>query len=280
MDPEELVSLTASASKATTMKLSRRDLAYVCGLRLAGKKFNGGTTIASTMLLAELAGIKIFGTGGLGGVHRGAESSMDISADLTELGRTPVTVISSGCKSFLDIPRTLEYLETEGVYVGTFADGRKGNVDFPAFWSRDSGVKSPTTVENEIEAAAIIRKCSILSSIAHHGRLLLDCTHHSADAQHSLKIASGMLFANPVPVEAAIPKDIMDSIIEEALRQADASNITGKDNTPFVLAKVKELSHGKSIPANKALIESNVRRAAIVARELAILEAKQQEAEG
>jgi len=255
-------------------------LAYVCGLRLAGKKFNGGTTIASTMLLAELAGIKIFGTGGLGGVHRGAESSMDISADLTELGRTPVTVISSGCKSFLDIPRTLEYLETEGVYVGTFADGRKGNVDFPAFWSRDSGVKSPTTVENEIEAAAIIRKCSILSSIAHHGRLLLDCTHHSADAQHSLKIASGMLFANPVPVEAAIPKDIMDSIIEEALRQADASNITGKDNTPFVLAKVKELSHGKSIPANKALIESNVRRAAIVARELAILEAKQQEAEG
>jgi pseudouridine-5'-phosphate glycosidase/pseudouridine kinase len=110
------------------------------------------------MLLAELAGIKIFGTGGLGGVHRGAESSMDISADLTELGRTPVAVISSGCKSFLDIPRTLEYLETEGVYVGTFADGRKGSVDFPAFWSRDSGVKSPTTVENEIEAAAIIRK--------------------------------------------------------------------------------------------------------------------------
>ena len=162
LDPEELIKLTASAGNPTTLKLSRRDLAYVCGLRLAGKNFNGGTTIASTMLLAELAGIKIFGTGGLGGVHRGAESSMDISADLTELGRTPVTVISSGCKSFLDIPRTLEYLETEGVYVGTFADGRKGNVDFPAFWSRDSGVKSPTTVENEIEAAAMIRKFPIL----------------------------------------------------------------------------------------------------------------------
>lgn len=158
MDPEELIRLTSSAGKPNTLKLSRRDLSYVCGLRLAGKQFNGGTTIAGTMLLAHLAGIKVFGTGGLGGVHRGAESSMDISADLTELGRTPVTVVSSGCKSFLDIPRTLEYLETEGVYVGTFADGRKGNVDFPAFWSRDSGVKSPTTIENEIEAAAIIRK--------------------------------------------------------------------------------------------------------------------------
>lgn len=158
LDPEELIRLTESAGQPTTLKLSRRDLSYVAGLRLTGKKFNGGTTIASTMLLAELAGIKIFGTGGLGGVHRGAESSMDISADLTELGRTPVTVISSGCKSFLDIPRTLEYLETEGVGVGTFADGREGKVDFPAFWSRDSGFKSPTTIKDEIEAAAIIRE--------------------------------------------------------------------------------------------------------------------------
>ena len=158
LDPEELIRLTESAGQPTTLKLSRRDLSYVAGLRLTGKKFNGGTTIASTMLLAELAGIKIFGTGGLGGVHRGAESSMDISADLTELGRTPVTVISSGCKSFLDIQRTLEYLETEGVGVGTFADGREGKVDFPAFWSRDSGFKSPTTIKDEIEAAAIIRR--------------------------------------------------------------------------------------------------------------------------
>jgi len=110
-------------------------------------------------VLAHLTGIKVFGTGGLGGVHRGAESSMDISADLTELGRTPVTVISSGCKSFLDIPRTLEYLETQGVGVGTFADGRQDKVDFPAFWSRESGVKSPMVIRNEIEAAAIIRMC-------------------------------------------------------------------------------------------------------------------------
>lgn len=111
------------------------------------------------MILAHLAGIKVFATGGLGGVHRGAENSMDISADLTELGRTPVAVISSGCKSFLDIPRTLEYLETQGVCVATFADGRDmtNGVDFPAFWARQSGVKSPMTVKDEAEAAAIIR---------------------------------------------------------------------------------------------------------------------------
>jgi pseudouridylate synthase / pseudouridine kinase len=108
------------------------------------------------MLLAHLAGIKVFATGGLGGVHRGGEFTMDVSADMTELGRTPVAVVSSGCKSFLDIPRTLEYLETEGVCVGTFADGREGKVDFPAFWTRDSGVRSPLTIQDEPEAAAII----------------------------------------------------------------------------------------------------------------------------
>lgn len=184
MDPEELIRLTESAGKSSTLKLSRRDLAYVCGQRLVGKNYNGGTTISSTMLLAHLAGIKVFGTGGLGGVHRGAESSMDISADLTELGRTPVTVVSSGCKSFLDIPRTLEYLETEGAYVGTFADGRQGNVDFPAFWSRDSGVKSPTTVQNEIEAAAIIRtslKCPPADQA--------NCSRRATLSQNFLRIA-------------------------------------------------------------------------------------------
>ncbi|KAF2028752.1 hypothetical protein EK21DRAFT_69098 [Setomelanomma holmii] len=254
LDPEELIKLSSSAGQPTTLKLSRRDLSYVGGLRLTGKLFNGGTTIAGTMLLAQLAGIKIFGTGGLGGVHRGAESSMDISADLTELGRTPVTVISSGCKSFLDIPRTLEYLETEGVGVGTFADGRKGSVDFPAFWSRDSGVKSPTTIADEAEAASIIY------------------------AQNALQIQSGLVFANPVPVDFAIPKEEMDIVIAEALRQAES--VLGKDNTPFVLNKIKELTKGKSIPANRALIEANVKRAAIVARELAILESKQEEAQG
>ena len=116
---------------------------------------NGGTTVSGTMVLAQHAGISVFATGGLGGVHRGGESSLDISADLTELGRTRVAVISSGCKSFLDLPRTLEYLETQGVCVGTFADGRVGDVDLPAFWTRDSGVKSPLTITDEREAAAI-----------------------------------------------------------------------------------------------------------------------------
>ena len=113
------------------------------------------------MVLASLAGIKVFATGGLGGVHRGGEMSMDVSADLTELGRTQIAVVSSGCKSFLDIPRTLEYLETQGVCVATFADGREGAVDFPAFWTTDSGTTSPFTIETEEEAAWMIGKHSM-----------------------------------------------------------------------------------------------------------------------
>lgn len=272
MNAEELIRLAASAGKENTLKLSRRDLSYVCGMRLAGKNFCGGTTIAGTMLLAHLAGIKVFGTGGLGGVHRGAESSMDVSADLTELGRTPVAVVASGCKSFLDIGRTLEYLETEGVGVATFADGREGKVDFPAFWSRDSGIRSPVTIQNEMEAAAII--CRFFLRSYHITVLTL------TDAQNALKINSGLVFANPVPLEAAIPKPTMDTIIEEAIRQANASGASGKDNTPFILNKVKELSKGASIPANQALIESNTKRATIIARELSILEANQGQAQG
>ena len=121
-----------------------------------GRRFNGGTTISGTMALAHTVGIGILATGGLGGVHRGGEDSMDVSADLIELGRTPMVVVSSGCKSFLDIPRTLEFLETQGVGVMTFADGRRGEVDLPAFWTRDSGLKSPFTLRDEKEAAAIM----------------------------------------------------------------------------------------------------------------------------
>lgn len=132
------------------------------------------------MLLAHRAGIAVFGTGGLGGVHRGAESTMDISADLTELGRTPVAVISSGCKSFLDIPRTLEYLETQGVTVCTFADGRTGKIDFPAFYTRESGSSSPLVVQNAKEAASIIREshCHIYRTAS--ANLIIRCTgNHS-----------------------------------------------------------------------------------------------------
>ena len=173
---------------------------------------------------------------------------MDISADLTELGRTPVAVISSGCKSFLDIPRTLEYLETQGVGVGTFRDGRTGNVDFPAFFTRESGVRSPEVIEDEAHAAAIIY------------------------AQSQIPLTSGLHFANPVPIEASIPKIEMDRIITEAVHQATIEGHTGSSNTPFILSKIKELTQGRSVLANKALIEANVTRGTKVAVELAKLE--------
>ncbi|KAI9045082.1 pseudouridine-5'-phosphate glycosidase/carbohydrate kinase family protein [Aspergillus affinis] len=251
LSADELIELASTAERKDALKVSRRDLGYICGLGLAGKRLHGGTTVSGTMILAHLAGIRVFGTGGLGGVHRGGENSMDISADLTELGRTPVAVVSSGCKSFLDIPRTLEYLETEGVCVGTFADGRQGSVDFPAFFTRDSGIKSPKVIQNEAEAAAIIY------------------------AQTKLPLSSGMHFANPVPVEQSITKSEMDSIIEEALRLADVEGFHGSDNTPFVLSKIKQLSGGKSVTANRALVEANVQRATKVAVELSKLEQSQ-----
>ena len=219
------------------------------------------------MVLAHLAGIKVFATGGLGGVHRGAEISMDISADLTELGRTPVAVISSGCKSFLDIPRTLEYLETQGVGVGTFADGREGRVDFPAFWTRDSGIASPAVIEDERTAAAIIGKSMVAASAI----LKFDSSVVLA-AQFSLSLSSGLLFANPVPSRHSIPKTQMDAIMARAVLDAEESGSTGSDNTPFILARIRDLTGGQTILANRALIEANVIRGTKVACELSELE--------
>ncbi|CZR50350.1 related to carbohydrate kinase, contains PfkB domain [Phialocephala subalpina] len=245
----EITSLASTAGDPTTMKVSRRDLPYILGMGLAGKKLNGGTTVSGTMILASKAGIRVFGTGGLGGVHRGAESTMDISADLTELGRTPVAVISSGCKSFLDIPKTLEFLETQGVTVCTFADGRTGQIDFPAFYTRESGLKSPMVVQNAKEAAAIIRAQELL--------------HLPASKR------SGIHFANPIPVEYSIPKAEIDVAINQAVKEAAEQGFHGHANTPFILSRIKELTKGNSIPANRALIESNVAMAARVAVELA-----------
>ncbi|KOS16684.1 Pseudouridine-metabolizing bifunctional protein [Escovopsis weberi] len=240
-----------------TTKASRRDIAYLVGMGLAGRKIHGGTTIAGTMLLARLAGIRVFGTGGLGGVHRGGEASMDVSADLTELGRTRVAVVSSGCKGFLDIPRTLEYLETQGCLVATFADGRDGGqdggeggrqtVDFPAFWARESGVASPAVVRSEREAAAVIL------------------------AQERLGIESGMLFANPIPEEFAIPAPEMRAAIEQAVAEADARGFTGARNTPYVLGRLRELTGGRAVAANKALVRANIARATGIAVELSRL---------
>ncbi|KAL1310893.1 hypothetical protein AAFC00_001124 [Neodothiora populina] len=248
---EEVIRLAGTSGNPDTLKVSRRDLGFACGLGSPGRRYNGGTTVSGTMILAAAAGIKVFATGGLGGAHRGAEDSMDVSADLTELGRTPVAVISSGCKSFLDIGRTLEYLETEGVPVATFADGRSGSVDFPAFWTRDSGIKSPMILPDEKTAAAVIY------------------------AQQSLGLQTGLLFANPISEQFSIPKDEMDAIIEVAIEEAAAAGFTGSRNTPFILAKIKELTKSKSVPANRALIEGNVKRGTLVAKELMKLEAEE-----
>ncbi|KAM0244632.1 hypothetical protein ACHAP5_006096 [Fusarium lateritium] len=231
----------------SAVKASRRDIAYIAGMGLTGQKIHGGTTISGTMLLARLAGIRVFGTGGLGGVHRGGHDSMDVSADLTELGRTRVAVISSGCKGFLDIPRTLEFLETQGAHVSTFADGRTGKIDFPAFWARDSGIKSPSVVQTEKEAAAIIL------------------------AQEKLGIESGLLFANPIPEEFGIPATEMQTYIEQAVREANEKGFTGSANTPYILGRLKELTGEKAVIANKALVTSNITRATNIAVELSRL---------
>ncbi|KAF4635169.1 hypothetical protein G7Y89_g2929 [Cudoniella acicularis] len=241
---EEIITLASAAGKPETMKVSRRDIPYIVGMGLSGKKLHGGTTVAATMMIARQAGIRVFGTGGLGGVHRGGQDSMDISADLTELGRTRVAVVSSGCKSFLDIPRTLEYLETQGVTVCTFADGRTGEVELPAFYSRESGVKSPLVFQTPQQAANMIYAGMILNT------------------------QSGMLFANPIPEEYSIPKSEMDVAIDQAVREAAEKGFHGHTNTPFILSRIKQLTEGRSIPANRALIMSNVAIATEIAIEL------------
>lgn len=249
LEPKELDQLVSSPGSPNTWKLSRRDLGFVLGMKDSeGKPLNGGTTISGTSVLAHMAGIKIFATGGLGGVHRGAESTMDVSADLTELGRTPITVISSGCKSFLDIPKTLEYLETQGVAVATFADGRSGPVDFPAFYARDSGVRSPVVLRDELEAARVIF------------------------AQNSLGLQSGMHFANPIPERFAVPFQEMENAIAEALQAAKVAGAKGSAITPFILDKIKEVTGSRSVEANRALVEANVIRGTKVAVELRKLE--------
>ncbi|KAG6007837.1 hypothetical protein E4U21_005423 [Claviceps maximensis] len=229
------------------VKVSRRDVSYLVGMGLTGHTMNGGTTISATMLLARLAGIRVFGTGGLGGVHRGGENSMDVSADLTELGRTRVAVVSSGCKGFLDIPRTLEFLETQGCLVSTFVDGRSGKVDFPAFWARESGVESPSTVTTEKEAASIIL------------------------AQERLGIESGILFANPIPAEFAVPSEEMRVAIEKAVSEANEQGFVGSTNTPYILKRLKELCGDRVVRANRELVRSNITRATNIAVELSRL---------
>jgi pseudouridylate synthase len=223
--------LDTLARTQDAMKLSRADLA-VC--LAAGR--TGATTVAATMIAAHLAGIGVFATGGIGGVHRGAELSFDISADLQELSRTPVTVVAAGAKAILDLPKTLEVLETLGVPVIAY-----GQDDFPAFWSRRSGLPSPLRMETADEIAR-----------AHRMRGLLG-------------LAGGQLVANPIPAEAEIPQSVILPHIEAALAEAAAQGIAAKAVTPFLLQRIFELTDGRSLAANIALVLNNARLAAAIA---------------
>ena len=216
-------------------KLSRADLA-AC-LATGG---SGATTVAATMIAARLAGIAVFATGGIGGVHRGAERSFDISADLRELSETPVTVVAAGAKAILDLPKTLEVLETLGVPVIAY-----GQDAFPAFWSLDSGLPAPLRMDSAARIAA---------------------THRMRAA---LGLPGGQLVANPIPAEAEIPRAVITPVIEQALAEAEAQGIAAKAVTPFLLQRIFELTGGRSLEANIALVLNNARLAAAIATEIA-----------
>ena len=216
------------------MKLSRADLAFA-----VAEGRTGGTTVAATMIAAHLAGIRVFATGGIGGVHKGAEKSFDISADLDELARTPVIVVSAGAKAILDIEKTLEVLETRGVPVVAV-----GSDVMPAFWSRHSRYPAPLRVDDPEAIARLFA------------------------TRLALGLEGGMLVANPVPESDEIPAEIMAAHIAVAQAAAEAQNIAGKAVTPFLLAKILELTEGASLKTNIALVENNARLAARIARAL------------
>lgn len=217
--------LSIFAQSGDVSKVSTRDLGLVLA---SGKK--GATTVAATMIVAALAGIRVFVTGGLGGVHRGAEQSFDVSADLTELGRRQVAVVCAGAKAILDLPKTLEVLETGGVPVLGY-----GTAEFPAFYSRSSGLTLSATVETPEEAARTMQA---------HWRLGLE---------------SGLVIANPIPEAAALDRQEIETHIRQALKEADEAGVSGKDVTPFLLRRLVELSANRTLEANISLIENNAR---------------------
>jgi len=212
-------------------KVSRRDM----GL-LVARQGTGATTVAATMIVAAMAGIRVFATGGIGGVHRGAPQSFDISADLQELARTPVAVVCAGAKSILDLGLTLEYLETQGVPVLGYRTAQ-----LPAFFTRDSGF----AVDAQIDEPADIAR--------------------AMQAQWALGLSAGLVIANPIPPEHAMPRERIDAAIEQALAEATAQGISGKASTPFLLARVTELTGGDSLDSNIALVLNNARLGAAVA---------------
>ncbi len=215
-------------------KASRRDLAILCA-----RGEDGATTVATTMIIAHMAGISVFATGGIGGVHRGAETTMDISADLEELAQTPVMVVCAGAKSILDLGLTLEYLETKGVPVIGF-----GTEELPAFYTRQSGFSVDYRVDTPEELAAGFR------------------------ASRGMGLRGGMLVTNPIPEEFAMPKAVIDQAIDRAIDECQAQGIHGKATTPFLLARVAELTGGDSLASNIRLVYNNAALAARTAVEL------------
>ena len=215
----------------TAVKVSRRDLAFSIAQQSVG-----GTTVATTMMLAEMAGIRVFATGGIGGVHRGAETSFDVSADLQELAQTNVVVVCAGPKSILDLGLTLEYLETHGVPVIGF-----GADIVPAFYARESDHAADYRIDDAAGVAAVMK------------------------VRRQLGVSGGMLVTNPIPTEHAMERDVIDAAIETAVAEADAQGIAGKETSPFLLGRIVELTEGASLDANVQLVLNNARVAADIA---------------
>ncbi len=231
--PEEIEYLGKRGQQVT--KASRRDLPV-----LIARGEDGATTVTTTMIIAAMAGIRVFATGGIGGVHRGAQQTFDISADLEELAQTPVMVICAGAKSILDLGLTLEYLETKGVSVIGY-----GTDELPAFYTRHSGFGVDYRIDNPEELAEIFR------------------------AKQACGLKGGILVTNPIPEEYSMPKQVIDQAIAQALREADEQGIRGKQCTPFLLARIKDLTGGDSLASNIQLVLNNARLAAQTAAALA-----------
>ncbi|WP_419902930.1 pseudouridine-5'-phosphate glycosidase [Kiloniella sp.] len=234
LDDESLEKLGRADDVA---KLSRRDLPMIIA-----QKADGATTVAATMICAALAGISVFATGGIGGVHRGAENDFDISADLEELAKTPVAVVCAGAKSILDLPKTLEFLETRGVPVIGYKTKQ-----FPAFYCRESGLEAPLSANNPEAIAAMI------------------------SVQNDLGYQGGAVVANPIPESHAMDKAEMDQVIATALASADAEGVIGKAITPYLLGKIVELTEGRSLESNIELVKNNAVLAAKISKELSAL---------
>ena len=232
LTPKEIDYLGREGTRVT--KASRRDLPL-----LIAKGMDGATTVAATMIVAHMAGIKVFATGGIGGVHRNGQDTMDVSADLDELGKTPMCVVCAGAKAILDLPRTMEYLETKGVPVIGF-----GTDELPAFYTAKSGIPLTWRVDDPKEVA--------------------DAIHAAED----MGFEGGMLVTVPIPEEWSMDADYINKAIDEALVDADRQGIVGKDTTPFLLAKIKEITGGSSLASNIQLVFNNVKTAARIAAKL------------